>query len=229
MSHQAEEFYRGANGRAYQEGKRSIPPIALPWVARLRAEKFQHFVKPSDTVVEPGAGQGWNLAELRCARRIAADLEDFLPLELKQQGVEYLSSTENLPAGRVDVVICHHMLEHVANPPTVLAEARRLLRRDGILLLHVPFEKERRYRKYDPREPNHHLYSWNVQTLGNLTTTQGFQLREAGVGCFGYDRFAAALAVRLGIGEAGFRAVRRLAHGLRPGLEVRIVAAKTSD
>ena len=72
--------------------------------------------------------------------------------------------------------------------------ARRLLRPGGKLLLFVPFERERRYRIYRPDEPNHHLYSWNVQTLGNLMTELGFELLDGKVACFGYDRIAAVIA-----------------------------------
>jgi hypothetical protein len=92
--------------------------------------------------------------------------------------------------------------------------------------LFVPFEKERRYRRFAPTEPNHHLYSWNAQTLGNLVTDAGFELREARLARFGYDRFAATWACRLHLEEAGFRCVRALAHFLRPAWEVRVVAAK---
>jgi len=44
--------------------------------------------------------------------------------------------------------------------------------------LFVPYEKERKYRHYDSKEPNHHLYSWNVQTLGNLVEEIGFKVME---------------------------------------------------
>jgi hypothetical protein len=106
----------------------------------------------------------------------------------------------------------------------VLQELHRLLRPGGTLLLAVPFEKERRYRHYDPDEPNHHLFSWSPQTLGNLVAESGFQLHSITLEQFGYDRFAAVWAERCGLGERGFRSFRALAHRLRPGREVRVVA-----
>lgn len=225
MAEGVEDHYTGAAGRQYQEAKRGIPVPALPWVRRLRAEKFQPLVDSRDTVLELGAGQGWNLATLSCARKIATDLENHLPAELRE-AVEFLESASPVPNDSVDVVICHHVLEHVANPPSMLAEARRILKLGGKLLLHVPYEKEKRYQSYDPNEPNHHLYSWNVQTLGNLAASQGFAITRAEVGEFGYDRFAAAWAVRLRLGETGFRCIRRLAHLFRPGREVRLTCLK---
>jgi SAM-dependent methyltransferase len=222
MSGAIENQYKGPAGQTYQKEKRAVPPQAYPWVARLRAEKFQRHVRPTDVVLEIGIGLGWNLAELRCGRRIGADLENFLPPAVK--GIEFQSSTSDLPDHSMDAVICHHVLEHVEHPLETLREIQRLLRAGGKLLLHVPFEKETRYRHFNPDEPNHHLYSWNVQTLGNLVNMAGFKIQNACLGQFGYDRAAAVLALRFRLGETGFRFLRRLAHLLHPASEVRIVA-----
>jgi SAM-dependent methyltransferase len=218
--------YEGEQGRRYHEAKRAIPDAAFPWVARLRAEKFAAQVQAGDVVFEYGVGYGWNLAAIECRRRIGFDVATFLALTAQVHGIEFVAETRSLAAGLADVVICHHTLEHVLAPPDVLVEIRRLLRPGGTLLLFVPFEQERRYRRFERAEPNHHLYSWNVQTLGNLVTEIGLDLREAGIGRFGYDRFAAVWACRLRLGETGFRFLRGFAHALRPGCEVRLVAAK---
>lgn len=222
----AARHYQGEAGRAYHEGKRALPPEAFPWVARLRAEKFASHVRETDTVIEFGVGGGWNLTELKCARRIGFDVSDFLELAVRERGIEFMRESAALADACADVVICHHMLEHALNPAAALAEIRRVLKPGGKLLLHVPFEEEPRYRKHDPAEPNHHLFSWNAQTLGNLVTECGFELVSAGIGQFGYDRAAAAWACKLRLGERGFRLLRSLAHLLLPASEVRVVAAK---
>jgi SAM-dependent methyltransferase len=161
---------------------------------------------------------------LGCARKLGHDVTEFLEPELERHGIEFVAATHQLASGTVDVAICHHVLEHVAEPAAVLREMLRLLRPGGTLLAAVPFEKEHRYRAYDPDEPNHHLYSWNTQTLGNLVVDAGFVLDSAALGQFGYDRFAAVWADRLRVGERGFRCIRALAHGLQPGREVRVTA-----
>lgn len=222
----AARHYQGAAGHAYHEGKRALPPEAFPWVARLRAEKFASHVRATDTVVEFGVGAGWNLAELKCARPIGFDVSDFLEPGLRELWIEFIHASAVLADASADVVICHHMLEHALNPAASLAEIRRVLKPGGKLLLHVPFEKERRYRHHDRAEPNHHLFSWNAQTLGNLVTECGFKLESAGVGQFGYDRAAAAAAVKFNLGETGFRLLRSLGHLLLPASEVRVVAVR---
>jgi SAM-dependent methyltransferase len=220
----ADRHYVGEQSQEYHEKKRAIPDLAVPWVARLRAEKLQPHIQNTDTVFEFGAGYGWNLLELRCARKLAHDIAELS--NAVSGGIEWVRSIDAVSPEFADVVICHHALEHVLNPPETLAIIRKLLKRNGKLLLFVPFEKERRYRQFDPAEPNHHLYSWNAQTLGNLVTECGYRIEQAGIGRFGYDRFAAKLAVKFGAGEGSFCLFRRAAHLLRPASEVRIVAIK---
>lgn len=218
------EHYRAAAGQQYHGGKRALPAAALPWVARLRAEKFQPHVRPADTVLEFGCGAGWNLRGLACHRRLGHDVSEFLAPELAGAGIEFVPQLEHLPADVADVILCHHALEHVLHPARTLTSLRRLLKSDGRLLLHVPLETARRFRRYDPAEPNHHLYSWNVQTLAALVVECGWRVETAGVGWFGYDRFAAVQALRLGLGEGGYRLLRRGLLLLRPEREVRLVA-----
>jgi hypothetical protein len=68
------------------------------------------------------------------------------------------------------------------------------------------------------------LYSWNVQTLGNLVEDCGFEVTDAGLSRYGWERFAAAWAVRVRLGERGFGVLCRLLQALRPLREVRLRA-----
>jgi len=222
----AKQRYEGADGRAWHETKRSVPDEACPWIAKLRARKIAPHVNPDDIVLEYGVGTGWNLAALRCRRKLGFDVSGHLEDIVGAHGIEFIKDIESVEDSSIDVVICHHTLEHTPVPSDVLKEIARLLRPGGRLLLFVPFEKERRYRSYRPDEPNCHLYSWNVQTMGNLAREVGFEIEEAGPGRFGYDRFAAVWAKRLGLGEPGFGIIRTLVHLVAPMLEVRVIARK---
>jgi SAM-dependent methyltransferase len=223
------DYYRGEPGQSYHTKKRGIPDRAYPWIARMRAAKFAAHVREDDVVLEYGVGAGWNLALLSCRQRLGHDVAPFLAAALASHGIEFVTDTGAVGSGTIDVVICHHTLEHTLEPSTVLEEIRRMLRPGGSLWLSVPYEKERIYRRFRSDEPNHHLYSWNVQTLGNLVEELGFDLGEAGLGRFGYDRFAAVQADRWGLGEKGYRAIRRGLHFVRAGWEVRVLARKPSS
>jgi SAM-dependent methyltransferase len=220
----ARAAYQGQSGQAYHAEKRGLPPGAFSWVIRARAERFQPAVKPGDAVLELGCGAGWNLAGLRCRRRVGFDVATQLRSELEAAGIEFTDSLRPLLDGSFEVVLCHHALEHVPEPLSLLEEARRLLRPGGVLLLAVPHETQRRYRRFRPDERNHHLFSWNPQSLGNLLRVAGFEFADIGLRRYGYDRRAAWLAHRAHAGESGYRWIRAALQRAVPLYEVTAVA-----
>ena len=221
-----QERYVGEAGRAYHASRFAIPEAAYPWVSLARARKIAPHVRMESTVVEFGVGHGWNLAALRCRERIGFDVGAHVAPIVRQHGITFVERPEELRSGSADVLICHHVLEHVSAPTETLAELRRILSPAGHLLLFVPYETQRRFRRYTEAEPDHHLFSWTPQSLGNLVHDCGFSVESAGLGEYGYDRIAAVWACRLRLGEVGFRLLRRLALVVRPAREVRIVATK---
>lgn len=219
----AADLYRGAAGHSYHEQKRGLRPGALPWVQQLRADKFQPHVHPSDTVCELGPGAGWNLAPLQCERRIGIEAADFLQDDLAKLGIEFLEKIELVPDASIDAGICHHTLEHLLEPATALRQFARILKPGGRLILHVPWERESRHAKFLPDEPNHHLYNWNAQNLGNLVTVLGYKIEHVAVKTYGYDRVAANTADRFHLGEPGYRLLRKILQTVRPLREVELV------
>ncbi len=226
LKDEVEQRYRGEAGKAYHQTTHSVPELSYSWVAQLRASKISPYVHRKDTVLEYGVGIGWNLARLECERRLGFDLSESVEPVIQSHGIEFVRDVSNIADKSIDTVVCHHVLEHTSHPPDILEEIKRMLCHKGKLLLFVPYEKERRFRHYNSNQANHHLYSWNVQTLGNLVENAGFKVVEGKVGRFGYDRFAAVWASRFRLGESGFRVVRRAVHLLKPMFEVRVVAEK---
>jgi len=224
----SEERYSGAAGQAYHQGKRSLPEAAYSWVARARAAKLVPFVRLEDVVLEFGVGYGWNLAALPCRRRLGLDLAEVVEPVVKQHGIEFFHSLDEIPDRVADVVLCHHALEHVLHPPATLDSMARCLPAAGRLIVVVPWERERRLRRFRRAEPNHHLYTWSAQSLGNLVEDCGYEVLHAGVRVYGYDRFAAVWACRLRLGETGFGLLRRVLQMLRPLHEAFVVARRVS-
>ena len=228
-SQRAAAFYLGAAGQAYHSGKRGVPDAARPWVHRARAELFQPHITPTDAVLEWGCGAGWNLAALHAGRRVGMDVEPALQDAVEATGAEFVGTSRTLLDASFDVVISHHSLEHVPDPLDAIDELHRLLRPGARLLMAVPYENERAQRRYDPAEPNHHLFAWNPQTLGNLVALAGLQIESVGLRPYGYDRVAAAQALRFKLGEKGFRIIRRFLRTVRPLREVTLIAVRTSS
>lgn len=218
--------YRGEEGALYHLGKRGISENAYPWAAKLRSEKIGPFIRQRDVVLEYGVGSGWNLSQIECRRKIGFDVSEQLEQVVTSHGIEFITDIDMIADASIDAVLCHHVLEHTVNPAEVLGRILSKLRTGGRLLLFVPYERERCYNRFDNDEPNHHLYSWNVQTLSSLVRECGFAIAQAYLGRYGYIRFAADWAERLRLGEIGFRLIRAGVGFIKPLREVRIIARK---
>ena len=97
---------------------------------------FQRYVAASDVVLDLGAGFGEFLRHIRCARRIAVDIE---PLSGRVFPQDRLSS--RVAPESVDVVFCSNFFEHLPDKQTflaTLAEIRKVLRPGGRLLVLQP-------------------------------------------------------------------------------------------
>ena len=217
--------YSGTAGAAYHS-RRQLPPAAEEWICAIRAEKFQPWIKPGDRVFEYGVGFGWNLARLQCAEKAGCDVAPGLQTVVEGKGIRFVADPAALPGATFDVVICHHTLEHLRHPAGALAIIRNLLKPGGTLLLHVPYEKERKYRRHNPADKAGHLYSWTPSSLSNLVISEGYELLAAGLQRFRFDRAAAVVALKLKIGEPGYRFLRRAGQLLLPEYEIALVAQK---
>jgi SAM-dependent methyltransferase len=217
--------YRGTQGAAYHE-RRQLPPEAEPWIANVRAEKIQPCVRESDAVFEYGVGFGWNLMALRCARKVGFDVAPGLREVVQRRNIEFVDDLELEPSDAFHVVLCHHTLEHLKNPADALSVMLRLLKQGGRLLLFVPYEKERKYRQYNPNDKAHHLYSWTPSSLSNLVRAQGFAFESVRLRRFRFDRIAAVIARKFRVHERGYRLLRIAGLCALPEYEIALVARK---
>jgi SAM-dependent methyltransferase len=109
-----------------------------------------------------------------------------------------------LASGTLDVVMIVSVLEHVADPQRLLAEARRLLAPGGVALINVPSWRGKRYLELSAFrlglspacEMDDHKMYYDVKDLWPLLVTAGF--RPSRIDCFshkfGLNTFAACRA-----------------------------------
>lgn len=216
--------YSGRQGEIYH-AQRRLPGAAERWISGIRAAKIQTEISPTDSVFEYGVGFGWNLALLNCRSKAGFDLAGQLDQEVEKKGIVFIrelgEGTESF-----EVVLCHHTLEHVPAPAQTLQQIKTLLKPGGKLLLFVPLEREKKYRRMRASDRAHHLFSWTPAALQNLAAANGYKIISNRIQLFRFDRAAAVLAHRFKLGELGYRFLRKAGQFLLPEYEIALVAQK---
>jgi len=218
-SQQNERIYSATD---YHEKAHAVTPRAFALILRYRGEKFARFIDPNDSVLEFGVGPGWNIMNLPARRRVGFDVTEAYAAQLRAAGVEFFSDLSALAPHSFDVVIFSHVMEHLLSPPETLAKIADLIKPSGRLVLIVPLEQ--RLRKHSSKDHNHHLYSWNVQTLTNLLQACGYHVESCTAKATGYDRFGAELAARFRAGARLYKFLLTVLRLLRPVEEIQAVA-----
>ena len=105
---------------------------------------FSRFVKPTDTVVDIGAGYCEFINNISCARKIAVDLNPDVA-RFANPDVKVINASctaiDTLESASVDVVFMSNFLEHLPNKQLVLdtfREAFRILRAGGRVMVLQP-------------------------------------------------------------------------------------------
>jgi SAM-dependent methyltransferase len=217
-------FDYGAEFGSFYHRARRLPPGAEEWIAQVRAGKIAQWISPGDRVLEYGVGFGWNLAAVRCAEKVGFDLTPGLAEAVESKGIRFQSDPSKLERSSYDVIILHHVLEHVSSPFQCLTLLKSLLRTNGKLLLFVPFEGELKYRRFILRHQAHHLSSWTPSSLTGLLIEAGWLIEQARLQKFRFDRFAALVAEKLRANFFVYRWVRTLGLFFLPEYEISVVA-----
>lgn len=149
--------------------------------AVLCADFFQRWVGPQATVLDLGAGYCEFINHIRCGRKLAVDgnpeIATFAAPDVEAR-VGSADRLDWLADGSVDVVFASNFFEHLPDSAAllaVLAEARRVLRPDGRLLILQPNIRYA-YREYWDFL-DHHLALSHV-SMAEALALAGFRVVE---------------------------------------------------
>jgi SAM-dependent methyltransferase len=135
---------------------------------------FSPFVREDDAVLDFGCGGGYLLQALSCRTKTGIDINPAARAEARSIGIEVFSDPAELGDRKFDVIISSHCLEHVASPYVALACLRKLLDKDGKIVLLLPVD-DWRNEPWAGLDINFHLYTWTPKLLGNLLVAAGFE------------------------------------------------------
>ena len=139
--------------------------------------KFEELVRPSDFVVDFGAGGGFLLEQLKCSKKLGVEINSTARESARSRGIDMVEKLSQVDSGIADLVITHHALEHTDSPLEHLREIHRILKPAGRVVCVVPCESIS-YR-FIENDINFHLYTWSPMCLGNLMVRAGFKVIES--------------------------------------------------
>lgn len=140
--------------------------------------KFEKYIKASDDIADFGCGGGYLLDNIQSSgKKIGIDINAAALEHAKELGVECYTDVREVPEGSCDIVVSNHCLEHVENPVYYLKELKRIVRPGGKIVIVVPHEISE---KINPKDPDHHIYTWSPQNLKNLFLICGISVEECG-------------------------------------------------
>jgi SAM-dependent methyltransferase len=136
---------------------------------------FQRYVRPTDTVVDLGAGTCEFLRAIRCGSKIAVDLNPDVAMYAGDATVLNRSGSDMSPLSdaSADVVFCSNFFEHMPNKTAVIEtmrECHRVLRPGGkLLILNLRYLAGRYWDYLDHHTPLTHLSMVEALRLTGFT------------------------------------------------------------
>jgi SAM-dependent methyltransferase len=129
----------------YESFWADAPPDPEPWLWERRRALLLAEAKPGERVLDFGCGAGRFLAALKehGSEPIGVEIAEAAAERARATGAEVRlvgpDGTLPLGHGKVDLVWCSEVLEHIPDVAGALLEMRRVLKPGGRLLLTVPY------------------------------------------------------------------------------------------
>jgi SAM-dependent methyltransferase len=138
------------------------------------AKKFYfNGLKERKTIFEFGGAFGYNLFALKEKHNCnMLELSEIGRANAKKFGIETYKTLFEVKRKKFDIVLCRHVLEHIAKPLETLITLKKMLKSDGYLVLVLPLEGT--FDKPVANDIDFHLFSWNPRTICNLLKYVGF-------------------------------------------------------
>ncbi len=136
-------------------------------------ESVEPYLKDHRDLMDFGGGRG-DLLRSFIERGVSCSVVDYV--NTVPEDIEWLGSTlQEVPEERVfDIILCSHVMEHLAEPLILAKELRAFLRTDGLIFVEVPLE----LKGGPPRrkEPVTHINFFCPSSLSTLLKLAGYEI-----------------------------------------------------
>lgn len=194
------------------------------YISKIRLSKItkQLNLKGKEKILEVGVGYGWNLKFFPNK----VDGHDLINV-LTNKNVVFKKKGE-LKTNSYDIILCHHVLEHIELPIKFIKENLNFLKKDGKMIFYLPIEKKSAWLPSNSDLDNH-LYSWTPRTFSNLIneSIKDCKIEIIGYRRFGFDRIFGSLSKV--IGYRASKLLHRLALFVSPRYEIFCIIRKIND
>ena len=117
-------------------------------------------------VLEFGCGLGQNIF-LHRNNCLGIDVSEFALGKCKEKGIKVSKDIKKIEDESFDGVLCCHVLEHLENPIEYIKEFYRVLKKDGILVVVLPYSKNRVIKNFKS-DVAKHFFNWNFSSINEL-------------------------------------------------------------
>ena len=157
------EYYKSEDYISHTDSKASIFDRTYQAVKSYMLKKKLNWItsqtKGTGRMLDFGAGTGDFLLE---AKRKGWQVEGIEPNNdarrlASQKGIDLKKTTDNFEAGSFDVISLWHVLEHVPDLDKQILELKRLLKKNGLLVIAVP-----NFKSYDAQKYGEHWAAYDV-------------------------------------------------------------------
>lgn len=148
------------------------------------------------------AEKGWQVSGL--------DLDDRIAGHGRRTGMDLRSGTiedAGFPDERFNTITFWHVFEHLREPLRTLAECRRVLKDDGLLVVAIPDVASTQARltgkEWFHLDPPYHLYHYSHENIKTLLSKAGFEVVHIGHFSLEYGPYGFLQSIfnRLGLGH----------------------------
>ena len=210
-------------GETADAGKRfGLAQQLLQWFRRARLRRFVGR-RPRGRALDVGCGdgsflaalarRGWDVYGTELSASIAASARQRLGNRIRVEEVENTAH----PEASFDLITFWHVLEHLNNPRTALAEARRLIKPDGTVVVAVPNIQSLQAQLFKQDwlhlDVPRHRWHFDPETLAALADRCNFDVKQIRHFSVEYGPFGIVqgIATRLGGGHVLFTRLLRIA------------------